>query len=79
MLLPTVFLLALVHLGLSKPLQRWGELRTKHAWADIPRGWELYGDAQPDHVLDLRIGLTQNRIDELITSLYEISDPAHAR
>jgi tripeptidyl-peptidase-1 len=29
--------------------------------------------------MDMRIGLKQNKVEELISSLYEVSDPAHAR
>ena len=79
MRLSTVLLLGFVHFGLSKPLQRWGKMKIKHAWRDIPRGWELYGEARSDHILNLHIGLAQNRLDELVTSLYEVSDPTHER
>lgn len=45
----------------------------------IPKGWEYHSPAPADHSLDLRIGLKQDKIDELISSLYEVSDPSHSR
>ncbi|KAI0741645.1 peptidase S8/S53 domain-containing protein [Daedaleopsis nitida] len=77
----SAFLLGLVQLALSKPLasKRWDDLEIKHAWEEIPRGWELHGPAPSDYTFDMRIGLKQNRFDELVTALYEVSDPAHAR
>ncbi|OCH96339.1 subtilisin-like protein [Obba rivulosa] len=70
----------LVHLCAGKPLvPRWDDFEVKHAWVEIPRGWELHGPAPADYRFDLRIGLKQARIAELITALYEVSDPAHLR
>jgi hypothetical protein len=37
----------------------------------VPRAWPRVGDAPPDHILSLRIGLTQGRFDELEKDLYE--------
>lgn len=64
----------------SKPLtKRWEDIAEKHAWKETPQGWERLGDAPPDLVFDLRLGLKQHKQAELIESLYEISDPSHAR
>jgi tripeptidyl-peptidase I len=71
--------LGLVQLGLSTPVKRWDDFIEKHAWEEIPRGWELWGPAPEDHPLELRIGLKQNRFDELISNLYEVSDSTHER
>jgi tripeptidyl-peptidase I len=75
----TPLILGLTQIGLAKPLKRWGDFAVKHTWADVPHGWELYGDAPADHILDIRIGLRQDRLDELISTLYDVSDPAHQR
>ncbi|KAI0794109.1 subtilisin-like protein [Fomes fomentarius] len=77
----SVFLLGLAQLIASKPLasKRWDDFEVKHAWTEVPRGWELHGPAPSDYTFDMRIGLKQDRFDELVTALYEVSDPAHAR
>lgn len=49
----------------------------KHAWQEVPDGWEVHGAPAPDHPITLKIGLKQSRIDELIKTLYEVSDPLH--
>ena len=43
----------------------------------IPNGWQPYDPAPADYKMDLRIGLKQDKMDELITALYEVSDPSH--
>ncbi|KAH9940879.1 subtilisin-like protein [Epithele typhae] len=81
MFLSSVLLLGLAHLAASKPLsvKRWDDFEVKHAWAEVPRGWTLHAPAPADYMFDMRIGLRQNRFDELVSSLYEVSDPAHSR
>lgn len=37
----------------------------------VPRSWSRIGSAPADHTINLRIGLTQSRFDELEKSLYE--------
>ena len=73
----------LAHLAASKPLpsqsKRWDDFGMKHAWDEVPRGWELHGPAPADYTFDMRIGLQQDKFGELVTSLYEVSDPAHQR
>jgi tripeptidyl-peptidase-1 len=78
---PTAVLLALLQVCSSKPVvvKRWDDLQLKHSWLEVPRGWELVGPAPADHALHMRIGLKQDRIDELISSLYQVSDPDHDR
>ncbi|KAF9456972.1 peptidase S8/S53 domain-containing protein [Collybia nuda] len=73
-------LLTVVHLCLAKPLApRWDNLAEKHSWADIPRGWEYLSPAPADMVFDLRVGLKQGKIEDLIENLMETSDPNHER
>lgn len=80
MRLSAVFSLFLFQLVAAGPLaKRWDEFETKHAWAELPRGWELHGDVPADHKLEMRIGLKQDKFDELIRQLYEVSDPDHGR
>ena len=75
-----VLSLALVQISLSRPLpKRWDDFSVKHSWTEIPRGWALHGPAPADHSMDMRIGLKQDRLHELISSLYEVSDPSHER
>ncbi|KAF8917410.1 subtilisin-like protein [Mucidula mucida] len=76
----SVLLSSLLFLGvLCTPLTpRWDDLVEKHAWAEIPPGWEYHSTPSPDHVFEMRIGLKQDKIDQLISMLYEISDPSHA-
>ncbi|KAK0203079.1 peptidase S8/S53 domain-containing protein [Desarmillaria ectypa] len=75
--------LGLTQLCLSTPLasKRWDtdDLLEKHSWAEVPRGWEWVSKPDPDSIIELRIGLKQDRVDELISSLYEVSTPNHNR
>ena len=76
----SLLILGLVQLGTSKDLpKRWDNLALKHAWSQIPHGWEHTAPAPSNHVLELRIGLKQDRIDDLIENLMEISDPTSSR
>jgi hypothetical protein len=79
--LSSTLFLSLLHTCIAKSLntKRWEDFKPKHAWADVPKNWELVGPAPSDHELLLRIGLKQDRLDELISSLYEVSDPDHHR
>ena len=71
----------LIRAALCKPLyKRWDDFKVKHAWVDgVPKGWEAIGPAAPDHRLTVRIGLKQDRIDNLIAHLYAVSDPDNDR
>lgn len=60
-------------------VKRWDDLQVKHAWAEVPRGWELHSAAPEDYRFDMRISLKQDKFDDLVTALYEVSDPAHAK
>ncbi|KAF8644974.1 hypothetical protein AX16_008158 [Volvariella volvacea WC 439] len=80
MLWRTALVVGLAALSASKPLQRrWDDFVEKHSWVEIPRGWELRSPAPANHRFEMRIGLKQNRIEELIASLMETSDPNHDR
>ena len=80
MLWSTVLVLLVSQLTIAKPLaKRWDDFSVKHEWAVIPNGWQLHGPAPAEHKMDLRIGLKQDKMGELITALYEVSDPSHER
>lgn len=80
MLWSSFLVLGLAQLAMSNPLvKRWDDFAEKHAWVEVPRGWEHKGAAPADHVFDMRIGLKQDGINDLIDNLMEISDPFHAR
>lgn len=80
MLWSIFFTLSLGRLCASTPLvKRWDDLVEKHSWSEVPRGWQSLGPAPSDHTLDLRIALRQDRFDELVAALFEVSDPSHER
>lgn len=80
MLWSSTLILALTHLCVAKPLsKRWDNLAEKHSWVDIPRGWEYLSPAPADMSFDLRVGLKQDKIEDLIATLMETSDPTHER
>lgn len=79
MIWSSALILALAQLAASTPVKRWDDVSVKHAWSEVPNGWRLHGPAPGDHTLDMRIGLKQDKLDQLISSLYEVSDPAHER
>ncbi len=58
---------------------RWVDFKVKHSWVEVPKGWELHGPVSPDHTIDMRIGLKQNNFDELVSTLFEVSDPFHPK
>ncbi|KIJ54290.1 hypothetical protein M422DRAFT_775435 [Sphaerobolus stellatus SS14] len=72
--------LALAAFGVSaSPLHASESFQLKHSWEKIPNGWEVHSIPPPDHLINLRIGLKESKIDELIGHLYEVSDPNHPR
>ncbi|KAH9893535.1 peptidase S8/S53 domain-containing protein [Cubamyces lactineus] len=77
----SALVLAFIQLAIANPLvsKRWDDFEVKHAWTEIPRGWELHGPAPADYAFDLRIGLKQDKFGDLVTALYEVSDPAHEK
>ncbi|KAG9097995.1 hypothetical protein FRC07_010705, partial [Ceratobasidium sp. 392] len=70
-------LLALALLSSASPLVQ--DFTTRHALHEAPSGWKAVASAPVDHMIDMRIGLKQARMDELLTALREVSDPTHAR
>ncbi|TDL27656.1 subtilisin-like protein [Rickenella mellea] len=71
-------LLNIIHSVFAIPAHL-SEPAVKHEWPDIPVGWERHSVPSADHLIDLKIGLKQHRIDELIDTLYEVSDPFHSK
>ncbi|CAK5273720.1 unnamed protein product [Mycena citricolor] len=73
--------LALAQISVAKPVvnKRWDDMAVKHAWAEVPSGWEYHEAPPADHLIELRLGLKQDRIDELIEALYQVSDPSHEK
>ncbi|KAJ8517886.1 hypothetical protein ONZ45_g4995 [Pleurotus djamor] len=78
MLFRQLVVAALPYLAAASPLaKRWDDFVVKHAWSQVPRGWVYHSPADPAFLLDMRIALKSHRMDELITQLYEVSDPKH--
>lgn len=78
----SVVLLGAFQSAISKPLgleKRWEELRVKHEWIDVPKGWVEVGRPPAEHLLKMNFGLKQERFDELLDHLYQVSDPEHRR
>ena len=64
----------------TPPEKRWDNFQTKHAWAEVPKGWVVHDeDAPKDHMLKMRIRLKQDRFDDLVDELYQVSSPNHER
>jgi len=68
-------LLSLALLVSGAPSAVWSDFTVRHALAEVPRGWEIHSRAPADHIINLSIALTQGRVDDLIRTLYEVSDP----
>ena len=80
MLWSSILLLGVAQLCASKVLsRRWDNVAEKHSWVEIPKGWQHKEHASPNHIFDMRIGLKQHGIEELIENLMEISEPTHPR
>ena len=80
MLWSSALLLAIAHFCAAKPLpKRWDDLVEKHAWAEVPHGWEYHSPAPADYTFEMHVALKQNKIDDLISSLMETSDPKHEK
>ncbi|EME79352.1 uncharacterized protein MYCFIDRAFT_57642 [Pseudocercospora fijiensis CIRAD86] len=50
-----------------------------HSSHFVPGGWEQSGKPDPEHTINLRIGLKQGSFADLERHLYEVSDPNHYR
>lgn len=80
MLWRSTFVLLLAQLITAGPLsRRWDDLAEKHSWVETPNGWELHSEAPSTYIFDLRIGLKESKMEQLIETLMETSDPTHAR
>ncbi len=80
MLWRSTFVLLLAHLVAASPLaRRWDDIAEKHSWVEIPNGWELHSEAPSTYTFELRIGLKESKMEQLIETLMETSDPAHTR
>ncbi|KAI0796218.1 peptidase S8/S53 domain-containing protein [Abortiporus biennis] len=77
----SLLLFALVQVVVSTPLlsKRWDDFDVKHAWVEVPKGWELHGPAPADHRFTMRVGLKQDKFEDLVSTLYEVSDPFHPK
>ncbi|XP_006462127.1 hypothetical protein AGABI2DRAFT_193429 [Agaricus bisporus var. bisporus H97] len=74
------FVLLLAQLVNASPLaRRWDDFAEKHAWVEVPRGWEMVSEAPSDHTFDLRIGVKSSGMEQLIENLMQTSDPTHSR
>ena len=81
-LLCAVALLGAFQAAISKSLifdKRWEEVTVKHGWIDVPKGWVEVGRPPAHHPLKMNFGLKQERFDELVEHLYQVSDPEHHR
>ncbi|KAG8796168.1 hypothetical protein FRC12_003759 [Ceratobasidium sp. 428] len=70
-------ILALALLSSASPLGT--EFTTRHALREVPNGWTPVARAPAEHMIDMRIGLKQARMAELLSTLAEVSDPAHEK
>lgn len=72
-----IVLLATIVSRTTPTITGFGDYTVKHAWSEVPRGWTYQSTPPSDHVFQLRIGLKQERITDLIDRLAEVSDPDH--
>lgn len=68
--------LSLALVAAASPLSQ--EFATRHALRGVPSGWSKVTRAPAEHKIDLRIGLKQARMNDLLAILGEVSDPANA-
>ncbi|KAG9095537.1 hypothetical protein FRC06_009699 [Ceratobasidium sp. 370] len=61
--------LALALLSSASPLGT--EFTTRHALREVPTGWTAVARAPAEHLIDMRIGLKQARMAELLSTLAE--------
>ncbi|KAH9479704.1 putative tripeptidyl-peptidase SED2 [Psilocybe cubensis] len=80
MLWTSFLLLGAVQLAASKAIsRRWDDVAEKHSWVEVPKGWQFKQAADPNVFFNLKLGLKQHGMDDLIANLMEISDPFHSR
>ncbi|KDN38296.1 hypothetical protein RSAG8_09595, partial [Rhizoctonia solani AG-8 WAC10335] len=54
------------------------DFTTRHALREVPSGWTVVDHAPAEHNIELRIGLKQGRMTDLLSTLGAVSDPANA-
>ncbi|CAE6473904.1 unnamed protein product [Rhizoctonia solani] len=69
--------LALAALVATSPISQ--DFTTRHALREIPSGWTRVARAPAGHNIDLRVGLKQARMSDLLAILKEVSDPANTQ
>ncbi|KAG9079043.1 hypothetical protein FS749_008893, partial [Ceratobasidium sp. UAMH 11750] len=70
-------LLAFALLSSASPLLQ--DFRTRDVLREVPTGWTAVASAPAGHMIDMRIGLKQARMDELLATLAQVSNPRHVR
>ncbi|CUA75752.1 tripeptidyl-peptidase I [Rhizoctonia solani] len=70
-------ILAFAALAAGSPVSH--DFTTRHTLHEVPSGWTVVARAPAEHNIDLRIGLKQARMTDLLSILGEVSDPTHAR
>ncbi|KAJ1304004.1 hypothetical protein OPQ81_008412 [Rhizoctonia solani] len=70
-------ILALAVLATGSPV--FHDLTTRHVLREVPSGWTAVARAPAEHNIDLRIGLKQARMADLLAILGEVSNPSNAR
>jgi tripeptidyl-peptidase-1 len=55
------------------------DFTTRHVLREVPAGWTAVARAPAEHKIELRIGLKQARMTDLLSILGEVSDPANVR
>jgi len=72
----SLFALSAASLALALPSSSsYGVVET----VNPPHYWNNVGTPDPNHIIELRVGLVQPNFDELEKHLYEVSDPSHDR
>ncbi|KZT03394.1 family S53 protease-like protein [Laetiporus sulphureus 93-53] len=74
MIAPSTLVLALCVLVVGTPVRR--SLEVHETRDAIPAGFALQGAADPDTVLNLRLGLASSDANGLIEALYDVSSPS---
>ncbi len=76
----SILILGIARLAFGCPMEsRWDDFTEKHSWVEIPKGWSFESAAPPGYLFDLRIGLKQDKFDQLVANLMDTSDPSHER
>lgn len=79
MLVWPIIALALAQASATPLAKRFEDFSVRHSWNEVPKGWEFHSTPAPDHRFELRIGVNKANPDDLVRTLYEVSDPKHNR